>query len=131
MPLNQIKNSSNLKYSPDDVAGLVISISFCHKINKGKMKPDYISEGPIVTIYKNQNTHTYIINIIVYIPTSLKDFNNINLNSDLTLNKEKYLLNYNGVSNIDASIHKPNDLGNVALNNEQYVKALHSLYFYK
>ncbi|WP_346882194.1 hypothetical protein [uncultured Algibacter sp.] len=94
------------------IAGLSLSTKFCHKINKEQIKSIYISEEPLTTIYKSQQEGAYTVNIVAYVPTSLKNLKDINLGSGIFLNEEKTLfLNYNGVSNVNTSVQKTNDSG--------------------
>jgi len=94
------------------IAGLSITLNFCHRINKEPIKSVFTSDEPLATIYKSQKKDTYTVNIVAHIPVSTKNLTETNLGSGLFLDKNKTLfLNYNGVNNIDTSIFKSDQTG--------------------
>ena len=100
-----------MKKNKITIAGISITINFCHKVNKENIDSVYISQEPLVTVYKTEQEDTYRVNIIAHIPTKLKSFNDMNLGSNIFLDeKHNLFLNYNGVSNVSTSIHN-NDSG--------------------
>ena len=98
--------------STTTIAGLSIAIKFCHKINNEPIKSVYTSEEPLVTIYDNQNSNTYTVNLAVHIPEDLEPMDELDLSGGLFLDENKELfLSYNGVRNVDTSVYKSQDAG--------------------
>lgn len=93
------------------IAGVSITLNFCKKINETPIPSDFRSKQPIVNIYKNTTDQDiYVVNIVSYLPESLKALTDMDLNSGLILNKDATLfLSYTGVNIIKTSINKPDN----------------------
>ncbi|GGX30304.1 hypothetical protein [Aquimarina muelleri] len=91
--------------SKTTIAGIHLTLNFCKKINEIPISLKYISNEPVVNIYKSINRKSYVVNIMSYIPLNPKSLSEIPLESGLYLDEEKKLfLSYTGVNNIDTAI---------------------------
>lgn len=96
-----------------NIAGLQITDFQCNQLNEKHINIDNIAKEPLTTIYKNSevdDSSSYTVNIVAYIPHKIKNMEEKHLQSGFFLNSEKTIfLNYNGVLDVNTPIEKDNN----------------------
>ena len=63
------------------IAGLQFEAKFCKKINTEPIDTWETSRIPIANIYNSQDSGTYAVNIVIYIPVNIKTIKSHNQSS--------------------------------------------------